>query len=242
MLSMVAFVMRYRKPLLVAMLVTAAVAGVLRVIHLLRTAEQRRVVAELALAGEKEIGEDLRARLTVNTLTTDSLGKALEAEKKLHGKTRAALKIAIAARETLIVEHEIPGTAVNGIRVANFRDSTFAGLIEGTVVAPEYPSPLRIGYTIHRPAFSPTIAFVQVGDTVVAAVHWQGEEARVVAPYWKSEYHRKPLQLFGDVSYTTSGWDVRAGPLLNLGNHIQPNAWVGYQGETRAGVGLRGVF
>lgn len=244
------FLVAYRKPLLIGLAVFGLVAGVAAAWKAFRTQQQKRVVAELALSTQLTVDSALQARLTVNTLARDSLAQALKAEKKLSGELRAALRIDIPARETLIVERPVPTDTLDGIRIAHFRDSTFAGIISGTVTAPKYPAPLSVGYQVFRPAFSPTVAFVAIGDTVAAVVHWQGEEARITTPYWRSPNRVKFLQGFVEINYTTDGWASRLGPLANLTNNgkrilgmdMQLQGWIGTGNGFSAGTGLRGVF
>jgi hypothetical protein len=61
-------------------------------------------------------------------------------------------------------------------RTANFRDSTFAGIVSGVVTAPPDSGPLGITYHVTRPAFAPTVAFLQTKGQPVVTVSWQGEQ------------------------------------------------------------------
>ena len=66
--------------------------------------------------------------------------------------------------------------ALPGItRTASFRDSTFAGIFSGVVTAPPDSEPLGITYHVTRPAFAPTVAFLQTRGRPVVVVAWQGE-------------------------------------------------------------------
>ena len=237
-----AFLLRYWKQAIGLAAVISLAYGVVHAIQKFRSEKQRRVVAELQLEGQREIAQDLQARLTLGDIARDSVGQALIAEKQLNGKLRAALTAHVAARDTVLVERPLETDTTDQTRTAHFRDSTFAGVISGTVVAPPFPSPLRIGYQVSRPEFNPTIAFVQVGERMVATVYWQDEHVEVQAPYWKPEAYTSPIQLFVEGGYGNNGLGGRAGPLWNLRKDLQLEGFVGYEGEFRTGVDLRGTF
>lgn len=139
--------------------------------------EQFRTRAQVTLA------DSTRARLAASLLAQDSLAHVVQATKELNGKLRLALAIEVAARDTVVVHDTLVTTDSGTTRLARFRDSTFAGVIQGTVVAPPAPSPLRLSYRLTRPPFRPEIGLVQVGDSQVVVVNWQGETARIQAPY-----------------------------------------------------------
>lgn len=160
-----------------------------------RKEQQARVVAELQLHTQIELASGVEARLAHSELVTDSLVSVVQAANKLHGKLIAAVAVWVAQRDTQVDHPELPTTDTAGTRTAAFRDSSFAGVIEGTVIAPPYPSPLGIRYHFIRPAFRPEIGFVRVGDSTVAVVAWNGETVRVTAPYAAPAV--RPLKRFG---------------------------------------------
>jgi hypothetical protein len=77
----------------------------------------------------------------------------------------------------------LPGIArvpVVGItRIARFRDSTFAGIINGVITAPPDSGPIGITYQVIRPAFTPTIAFIQTSGQPLVVVSWRGERVEL---------------------------------------------------------------
>jgi hypothetical protein len=186
---------------------------------------QHRVVAELALAHQKELVAGTEARLAHESSVKDSLTGLMQAERLLHGKLLAGLRLALARRDTLVMHDTLPtiSLADSASRVAHFRDSTFAGTIAGTITAPPYPAALGLSYVLTRPAFSPEIGFVKVGDSVVAVVRWQGEHAEIAAPYF--DLPQKPLPLVGyfvETSWTLVGeLEVRGGALVRVGRHLR---------------------
>lgn len=172
---------------------------------------ERRVIAELALATQLRINDSTVARLTVAHASKDSLGGLLQATRELNGRLLAGVGVHIPARDTVVV-HDTIETVVHadGSREARFKDSTFAGIIDAHITAPPTGA-LGVEYTIHRPAFTPKIGFVQVGDSTVAVVTWQGEEAQVSTPYF-ARAQRPLLQGFGEATYTwNDAVTLRAG-------------------------------
>ena len=118
-----------------------------------------------------------------------------------------------------MVVHDTVPTEVqpDGGRTAVFRDSTWAGVITGTMMAPPFPAPLGIAYEVHRPAFSPEIAFVRVGDTVAAVVGWQGESVKLSVPAWLAPQEEPPswfsrtFAAYSSLGYSTIGGGYLAG-------------------------------
>lgn len=142
--------------------------------------KQDKVIAELQLIGQKQLNDSTVARLAVDQNTIAGLNSTV---KSLHGKLIAAVTVKVPARDTTIKHDKLPTTMANDTMFASFMDSTFAGIIKGTITVPPWPDSLRIKYTLSRPAFSPTIAFVQVGNRVVAVVSWRGEKVTIESPY-----------------------------------------------------------
>ena len=143
--------------------------------------------SEIALqfSHAKQIDSVTQARLALSEANKDSLQLALTAAHELNGKLVAAVRVHVAARDTLVVHDTLPTTlAQDSTRTAKFTDSTFAGRIEGTVTAPPCCAPLSVTYALHRPEFNPEIGFVRVGNSYVATVSWQGEQAQASAPFF----------------------------------------------------------
>lgn len=133
---------------------------------------------------------------TIRVRTTMPVEQVAQA---VHGTVIASAELRLPRRDTVIVHDTIRTTCVvlanaehndtprlrsgtgcppvPGVtRTAAFRDSTFAGIISGTVTAPPDSEPLGIRYRVTRPVFAPTIAFLQTKGRPVVVVSWQGEQ------------------------------------------------------------------
>lgn len=189
----------------------------------LQHAQTQSTELALQLSGEKQLNDSTNARLAITTAHKDSLEGSLSAAKALNGRLVAAARIRVPARDTVIVYKDLPTTvADDSTRTAEFSDTTFAGTVTGKVTAPPCCAPLGITYKVHRPEFSPQVGFVQVGNSYVATVTWQGEEAHVEAPFFTPPPKRLPwLGYFvggyinqDRVVYGRGGVEVRT-PLIN---------------------------
>lgn len=163
------------------------------------------------------------------------------------GKVIGAVTVYVPVRDTVVIHDTLVTVDSGGTRTASFRDSTFAGVVEGNVVAPPAPAPLRMAYTLTRPAFTPTVGLIQVGTEVSAVVRWQGEEARVDGAFALPQAPRpKRVQPFVQGSY---GWtsrliDAEGGLLVHLpqGVSAAPSyRWV-QQGGSEIRLGIRKVW
>lgn len=211
-----------------------------------RHEQQQRVLAELALVGQKQLNDSTAARLALSILQRDSVGGLLDAAHKLNGKLVAALRIHVAAKDTLVAHDTLATTMVDSVRRATFVDSTFAGTIAGTITAPPAPAPLGLTYTLTRPAFDPEVGFVRVGDRTVAVVTWRGEKFTINAPYAKAQYRLRTLGYYFEGLYGLAGPGyARAGGILRAWHgwsavgslerglvlHATPKAYVGLRWE-----------
>lgn len=184
----------------------------------------RRIQAELSLHQETVLRDSAIARWASADADRQAL-KDLIATTSSLGQLVAALAIKVERRDTVLIHDSLPTTVLpDGSRTAQFRDSTFAGIIDGQIIAPPYPDALGIHYTLTRPAFTPTIGFVQVGDSVVAVVKWQGEEFHVDAPYYRRQKRTLPMfggyaeaNAFARVASPDFGLELRAGGIIRLG-------------------------
>lgn len=153
---------------------------VLSSVRYVQNLKQTVAISKLEAEKQTKIAENTTVRLAAQTALADLYRAHNKDLRDLNGRMVAALRIAIAERDTVIVVSELPTTTLpDSTRIANFRDSTFAGVIEGEVTAPPFPSPLGISYTLTRPAFTPEVAFVKVGDRYVASVRWQDEQVQI---------------------------------------------------------------
>lgn len=198
---------------------------------------QARVVAELALVGQKQVNDSTVAKLTRADVDKVRLAGALEAAHALNGRLIAAVGIRVPARETIFVDRALPTTVdtTDKSRTATFKDSTFAGIVTGTVTAPPYPDPLRVQYSVLRPEFSPSVGLVQVGDTVVATVTWQGEHVDVQAPF----YHvpKPPVDRVGAFLEADYGVMGARGLTLRGGAFLQPLRGLKLQASAQQEIG-----
>jgi hypothetical protein len=146
--------------------------------------QQARTIAELQLAGQQQLNDSTAARLAVETAAKDSLSGLLAAAKQLHGTLISGVVLRIPEQRGLF-SHSTLATKItpDSTRYAQFYDSTFAGIIEGTITAPPCCAPLGITYSIRRPEFKPEVGFVRVANRVVATVVWAGQIVQITAPF-----------------------------------------------------------
>ena len=179
-----------------------------------------KALAELMIAEQRQLNDSTAARLASTVAAKDSLGAAFESAKELHGKVIAALRLRVPARDTVILHDLVTDSvSMDSTRYASFKDSTFAGTVEGTVTAPPCCANLTLDYKITRPEFNPTIAFVQVKDSIAATVTWAGEQVEIIAPYAHLPRAQKRFGYWGEVRYDPvgkKGWEVQAGVQLKL--------------------------
>lgn len=154
--------------------------------HFWKDEHDGRVAAELQAQHQRALNDSTQiVQASERIQHRKEIEGLLTAEREMQGKLIAALKIAIAQRDTTIIHHGLPtDTLPNGTRTATFADSTFAGKLAGTVTAPPYPAPLGLAYTLTRPAFTPEIGFVRVGNKTIATVVWQGETYKIESAYF----------------------------------------------------------
>jgi hypothetical protein len=200
----------------------------------------------LEIAHQKRVNDSTVAQLTVSRAQNDAYAGLLDATNVIHGALIAAVKVRVAPRDTVIL-HDTLLTALlpDSTRTATFRDSTFAGTITGTVTAPPCCQPLAVDFRIHRPAFEPSIGFVQRGSRTVAVVVWQGEQAEIATPPFSlippppkrfvpyAELWVSPT----GATTVTGGAALRLGQGVSLFGRAEQHLEVGE--PLRAGVGIR---
>lgn len=132
--------------------------------------------------------------------TRRELDELTKAVKVLGGNLIAGVKISLPEQSDSVTHDSLATTPTPETqeRTAKFRDSTFAGTIEGTIKAPAYPAPLGIDYTVIRPEFSPQVGFVEKDGATYALVSWQGETYQV-----KNAYAPKVRKSKAVVPYTS---------------------------------------
>jgi len=222
------------------------VAGGWQGVRYVRKLEWRARKAEFISASQLNVINWTAGQLTQAEADRDSLAELLKAAKKLHGKLIGGVVIHVPARDTTIIHDSLPTTTVDSTRTAEFRDSTFAGSLHARITAPPCCAPLAVSYEWSRPAFTPAVGFTRVGDSVVALVSWEGEQAQIAAPYFAPQ--RKPLKWYGaeaQTLYEPVEHDVllQGGPVIRIRNwHImalvsqklaaeRPHLWLGLRKE-----------
>ena len=140
---------------------------------------------QAAVLAERALRDTAQVKEAAARADRDTYAALYAAAKQAGGKPVAGVVIRVPVRDTLVI-HDTVETVVSpdSTRVSRFRDSTFAGTIQGVVTAPPCCAPLAVTYTLTRPAFSPTIGFVRSGSRVLAMVEWGGEQVSVDAPFY----------------------------------------------------------
>lgn len=136
---------------------------------------------------------------TVKVETTEPVRKIVRAT---HGTVVASGELVLPRRDTVVVHDTVrtervvtrvveraavaesvarvpDGAGSAWTRTASFHDSTFAGIIDGTITAPPDPAPLGVRYHLTRPVFAPTVAFLETPAGRTAVVSWRGERVRL---------------------------------------------------------------
>lgn len=174
-------------------------------------------VLEARIAHAESTLKDTELELAGTRLDKAKLANALEAAKLLKGKPVAGFVIKVPARDTVIVHDTVTTTLLpDSTRVGKTQDSTWAGAVSVTAVAPPCCAPLKIDLTIQRPAFTPEVSFIKVGEKYVAMVYWQGETVEVDAAFYKPPGPRRVL-VWAEGTYNIDGpHEVRAGTAMRL--------------------------
>lgn len=205
---------------------------------------QQSAATRAELTATRALNDSTVVRLAATTLERDSLAGLVAAAKTLKGDLVAGAKLRVSKRDTVIFHDTLyVDTLPNQHRTAKFRDSTFAGVIEGTIKAPPFPAPLSLTYSVSRPAFSPSVGFVRMGDTYAAVVTWQGERVEVEAPFVRLPPPPKRVVPYVTGAWTPGGATGGAGVEVRLteklrayselrgtvldGQFVRPMPWVG---------------
>ena len=186
---------RYPVPALVLAVVVALSLAIGVQTWRLHQAATRGDTAVAALLVKDAQARGLAATVATTRLNRDQYRLLLETAETRHALILAAVTLQVQKRDTALVHDTLPtSVSADSVRVAKFRDSTFAGVVEGTVTAPPCCAALGIRYTLTRFPFAPKILFAQTGDAVVALVDWNGEhvsathvfaDLHVQSPRWQ---------------------------------------------------------
>lgn len=105
--------------------------------------------------------------------------------KELGGKLVAGVRLVTRADTVYVPLREAETTQQDSIRYAQVRDTTESGVeIAVDAEAPPYPAPLKLGYQVVVPPFTPEVGFVRVGDRYTAVVSWRGQQVQVEDAYF----------------------------------------------------------
>lgn len=210
-----------------------------------QSARNELAASKLELTTQKKLNDSTVARMTTEHLQSDSLKGVITAKDQLNGKLIAAFGIRVPARDTAVHHDSLKTTvSVDSTRIATFRDSTFAGVLEGTVTAPPCCSPLALTYQLHRPAFNPEIGLVEKNGKQVAVVVWQGEQVEITNPYSNVPKEQPRFGWFGEAGYTDSKTlAARAGlygrAFRGLSGYVATSNYFEKTSRPRAEAGLR---
>lgn len=205
------------------------------------------MISDLALAGQKKLTNGALARLAISEFSLDSLKDIKSSAKELHGSVVAAVAIHVPAQTATVTHAALPTTTSSDLtRTAIFSDTTFAGLVQGTVTAPPGNTPLGVTFRVYRPAFTPEVGIVKVADRYVAVVSWNRvqDSVSISSPYVGNLTAPRLLGAFAEARYGLLGapWSVQAGVIVRgLGWQLDAGGmWWLQKGSTPgAFVGLR---
>lgn len=135
--------------------------------------------------GTVQIDTGMYARLTADRIEKDSLADALAVAEELNAELVAAAYITLTPdtvyRDTTVLVTEIVGDEE---RVAHIVDTTGAGILDATIIAPKFPAQLRWVYTFHPAPVTFTASLLRLQDeTAIFAVSYQGQNVEISAPY-----------------------------------------------------------
>lgn len=203
---------------LVILVAALALAGI--AVRSALTYRAELAASQLHLEQQRQLNDSTVARLASANQDRDAMHGLLIAKDKLQGKLIAGFVVKVPKRDTLVIHDTLVTTlGSDSTRSASFSDSTFAGRLTGTVTAPPCCAALQLKYQLTRPAFAPSVGFVQVGDKQVAVVTWQGEHVEIASPYadLPKAPHRFGTFVEGGVSFPREAAFARAGAFVRPG-------------------------
>lgn len=210
-----------------------------------QNARVEAAASKIELTTLKKLNDSTVAILTTEHLQKDSLKGIIKAKDQLNGKLIAAFGIRVPARDTAVHHDSLQtSVSVDSTRTATFRDSTFAGVLEGTVTAPPCCSPLALSYQVRRPAFEPKVGLIEKNGKQVAVVVWQGEQAEITSPYSNVPKVEKRFGWFIEGGYADQGTIVARTGLYGrvvggFSTYIAAQQYFEKQSQARAEAGVR---
>jgi hypothetical protein len=186
----------------------------------------RREGAEAELIHQLRINDSTTATVAAVKADRDAFEGLYLAAKVLNGSLVAGVTLHVPKRDTTITHTTLPethtpaalpdGTTVER-RTATVHDSTFAGTLDGTITVDPLPGGIGFQYTFTRPAFNPSIGFVQKGDRMVAVAVWQNEQVEVEHPFWRAPMPPKRVAAFIGAGKDLGGlWYGEVGGRMRL--------------------------
>jgi hypothetical protein len=162
------------------------------------------------------INDSLSARIASESLAKDSLGEALAAEKEFSAELIAAARIRIQP-DPVSGDSVVPDTMFisnDRTRVAQFTDSTEAGVLEATVTAPPCCAKLKLDYLFTPAIIDPVVSLLRTTDnTAIFAVTYRGGTTEIEAPFARLPEKPKKIEwnLAAMYDLAQSTWNVRGG-------------------------------
>jgi len=157
--------------------------------------------------GTVQIDTGMYARLTEDRIEKDSLVDALAVAEELNAELVAAARITLTP-DTVYRDTTVLTTVVydDKTRVANVIDTTNAGILRASIVAPRFPGSILWSYTFIPAPITFTASLLRLQDeTAIFAVSYQGQNVEISAPY--ARLPAKPKTL---VPYVGGFYDLGA--------------------------------
>jgi hypothetical protein len=169
-----------------------------------------------------KVNDSTTAQSTVPTTSKADLPALVDAAKTLGGKLVAGTKIKTKPETVYVVRRIAPTTIsfTDSSRTATRTDTTKGYIVTIEADAPKFPAPLKLGYNIVTPSFTPEVGFVERDGSYYAVVSWAGQQTEVSKSFYQVPKTR-PLALI-------AGADVIGTPTATVsGAAVRGRAYVG---------------
>jgi hypothetical protein len=194
----------------------------------------------------KQVNDSTVAEVAAWKAKAHSLEALKDAAKEEKGKLVAGVQIRTKPDTVYVPAKVVLTKDSSGTRTASLTDTTKMGIeIKVDAEAPPYPAPLKLGYNLVVPEFTPEVGFMKKGDFYVALVSWAGQEFTVENAFHLPE---KPLPRFevlaGANEYASIDGKLDT-PQIYAGVNLRVSGkdWVGLIGKVGWGeegrIGLR---
>src|SRR4051812_9398680 len=132
------------------------------------------------LVGQTQLNDSTVAAPASTSLGRHELPALTDAANALHGRLVAGVSFHTRPDSTVRALKEVTTSRVDSTRKAVLVDTTKMGVVlHIDAEAPAFPAPLKLGYSLTVPSFSPKVGFVQTGDSYAAIVSWAGQQITV---------------------------------------------------------------